>query len=266
MIVNPLTDRNLALAAQVGVTDIVSPFPGLKLGALLQLKRRVESFGMRLSHVERKVPHLKMVHDLEGVQQQIDDFKTLLRNMGEAEMDVLCYNWMPDEDWQRTDSERPERGGSKSTAFRLADVDQNVTDADGQPSRATSSQKLWDNLERFLNEVLPVAEEARIRLAIHPDDPPLPQLRGQARIITSNEAFQRVIDLAPSPSNGVCYCVGSFAPAGIDLEAGIRQLGDKLFFFHARNVRGTADDFQETWHDNGDIDMARIRGMEKALG
>jgi len=144
------------------------------------------------------------------------------------------------------------------TEFNLADVGRNVTDADGSPPEPTPATQLWENLDYFLNQVLPVAEEAGIRLALHPDDPPLPELLGQPRIIISNEALQRVVDLAPSPANGVCYCVGSLYPAGVDVIAGIRGLAKKTFFVHARNVRGTATHFTETWHDNGDIDMPAV--------
>jgi mannonate dehydratase len=114
--------------------------------------------------------------------------------------------------------------------------------------------------------VVPVAEAAGIKLALHPDDPPLPELLGQPRIMISNEALQRAIDLVPSPSNGICYCVGSLFPAGVDLIAGIRGLVDKIFFFHARNVRGTAAHFVETWHDNGEIDMPDVIRTLKSHG
>ena len=102
MLVNPFTERNLQLAAQVGVEQVVVPYPGLDPNALPKLAKRVEAFGMRLSVIERKLPHLKIVHDLEGRDSQIEDIKTLLRNMAEAGLEILCYNWMPDEDWQRT--------------------------------------------------------------------------------------------------------------------------------------------------------------------
>lgn len=263
MIVNPFTERNLQLATQVGVSEIVLTFPGLDAAAFRQAKRMVESCGMKLTHLERKVPHLKMVHRLPGWEAQIEDFKTLIRLMAEQEMKVLCYNWMPDEDWQRTSSEVLERGGSRVTEFNLASVGRNVTDADGKPPQPTPAPQLWENLERFLNEVLPVAEDAGIKLAIHPDDPPLPELLGQPRIIFSNAALRRVTELAPSPSNGICYCVGSLHPAGEDVIAGIRELADRIFFVHARNVRGTAIHFIETWHDNGEINMpAVIRALK----
>ena len=258
MIVNPFTPRNLQWAAQVGVDEIVLTFPGLDQHAFREARRMVEAEGMKLTHLERKVPHLKMVHRLPGWEQQMEDFKSLIRLMAENEMKVLCYNWMPDEDWQRTSSEVIERGGSRVTEFNLATVGRNVTDADGQPATPTPAAELWDNLERFLHTVLPVAEEAGIQLALHPDDPPLPSLLGQERIIHSHAALQRVINLAPSTSNRLCYCVGSLHPAGENVVSGIEELAPHIAFVHARNVRGIASHFVETWHDNGEIDMPAV--------
>jgi mannonate dehydratase len=266
MIVNPLNERNLQLAAQVGVSEIVMTYAGLEAATFRTTRRMVEAAGMKLTHLERKIPHLKFVHNLPGRAEQIEDFKTLIRRMAEAEMKVLCYNWMPDEDWQRTSCTVVERGGALVTEFNLKHVGRNVTDAYGKPPDPTPAPQLWDNLEYFLNKVLPVAEDAGIKLALHPDDPPLPELLGQPRIIISNAAYRRVLNLAPSRANGVCYCVGSLHPAGEDVLAGIRALGDKIFFFHARNVRGTAEHFTETWHDNGDIDMAAVIRVLKGIG
>jgi mannonate dehydratase len=258
MIVNPFMERNLQLAAQVGVEEIVLPSPGPGLEPLLAARRMVEAAGMRLSTVERKIPHLKMVHDLPGRDAEVEQFKQLLRNMAEAGLSIACYNWMPSEDWQRTSAAVRERGGALVTEFNLADVGRNVTDADGRPTVRTEAVALWQNLERFLDDVLPVAEACGVKLAIHPDDPPLPEFNGQPQIITSNEALRRVVELAPSPSNGICYCVGSLHPAGVDVVAGIGELAPHIVFVHARNVRGSARHFQETWHDNGEIDMPAV--------
>lgn len=258
MLVTPMSDRNLQLAAQVGVTDIVIIYPGLDLKALMEQKKRIESFGMRMTHIERKIPHLKFVHNLPGRDEQIEEFKTLIRNMAEAEMQVLCYNWMPDEDWQRTTGEAPERGGAKVTGFNINEIDSNVTDATPATHDPTPAETLWDNLKYFLEQVVPVAEDAGIKLAIHPDDPPLPVLRNQPRIIIDHDSMQRVVDLVPSPVNGVCYCQGSFAPAGLDPMEGIRKLAPHIHFAHFRNTAGVADNFRETFHDNGDIDMPGV--------
>ena len=266
MIVNPLNERNLQLAAQVGVTDIVLTYPGLNKQSFSSAKQLVESFGMKLTHLERKVPHLKFVHRQAGFEEQIEDFKTLIRIMAENEMKVLCYNWMPDEDWQRTSSTVVERGGSLVTEFNIKNVGRNVTDADGRPNVRTPATQLWNNLELFLNEVIPVAEDAGVQLALHPDDPPMPELQGQARIMFSNRALLKAVRLVPSRSNGVCYCVGSLHPAGEDLIEGIRMLADNIFFVHARNVRGTAEHFVETWHDNGEINMVSVIKTLKECG
>ena len=266
MIVNPPTDLHLQWAAQIGVSDIVIPYPGLDRVGLLATKRRVESFGMKLTHIERKVPHLQFVHNLPGRDAQIADFKSLLCIMADAGMEVLCYNWMPDEDWQRTSSHVRQRGGSLVTEFNIDEIGHNVTDASGQPPHHSTSSELWDNLEHFLNEVVPQAERSHIKLALHPDDPPLDDLHGQPRIMHSNVALRKAVDLVPSRANGICYCVGSLFPAGEDLLAGIRDLADNIVFFHARNVRGTASHFVETWHDNGDIDLPSVLRTLKEVG
>ena len=126
--------------------------------ALPKQAKMVEAFGMRLSVIERKLPHLKIIHGLEGRDAQIEDIKTLLRNMAEVGMDVLCYNWMPDEDWQRTSKDLPERGGAKVTAFDLKQAGEgNLTDADGLPSTRTPADRLWENLKRFLDEIFHAA-------------------------------------------------------------------------------------------------------------
>jgi mannonate dehydratase len=265
MIVNPFTVQNLQLAAQVGVEEIVLPYPGPGLQPLLAARRMVEAAGMRLAIVERKIPHLKMVHGLPGRDAEVEQFKALLRDMAEAGLSIACYNWMPGEDWQRTSATVRERGGALVTEFNLADVGRNVTDADGRPALRTTAATLWDNLKGFLDDVLPVAEACGVGLALHPDDPPLSELNGQPQIITSNEALERVVQLAPSPANGICYCVGSLHPAGVDVVAGIRRLARHILFVHARNVRGSARHFVETWHDNGEIDMPAVfRALKEA--
>jgi mannonate dehydratase len=270
MVVNPPTDRHLQWAAQVGVTDIVIPYPGLDPSALAATCRRIATFGMRCTHVERKLPHLGLVHGLPNRDEQVAGIKTLLGNMADNSMEVLCYNWMPDEDWQRTSAVAPARGGARATAFRLADIGDSsrptVTDADGLPPVRTSSEKLWEHLHRFLDEVVPVAEACGIRLALHPDDPPLDEFAGQARIMHTNAALLRATELVPSHFNAICYCVGSLHPAGEDVIAGIEALNEKIAFVHARNVRGTADDFVETWHDDGAIDMPAVIRALKSFG
>lgn len=266
MIVNPFTERNLQWAAQVGVDEIVFNYPGPGVEPLHAARRMVEAQGMRLTIIERKIPHLKMVHGLPERDEEVALFKRLLGDMADAGLSIACYNWMPKEDWQRTSTTVRERGGALVTEFSLADAGRNVTGFDGRPTLRTTAATLWDNLARFLDDVLPVAESCGVTLAIHPDDPPLPDVAGQPQILHTNDALRRVMELAPSPANGICYCVGSLHPAGEDVVAGIRALAPHIAFVHARNVRGTTRHFVETWHDNGEIDMPAVFRALKESG
>ncbi len=116
---------------------------------------------------------------------------------------------------------------------------------------------MWDNLQYFLEKIIPVAERAGVKLAMHPDDPPLSPIRGLGRIMRSVENFQRLIDLVPSPVNGITLCQGNFALMTDDLPGVIRQFGKqgKIFFVHLRDVRGTPEKFEETFHDDGQTDL-----------
>lgn len=258
----PLSDHHLRLAAQVGTAEIVAPYPGLDLGELLRLRDRIESFGLRLSVIERGVPHDQLVHNGPRCREQIEGFKTLVTNMGRAGVRTLCYNWMPDDDWSRTALAVPERGGALVTAFNLTDAQREDAsrlpsgEARGASLPASSSTALWRNIESFLREIVPVAEDAGVALALHPDDPPLSPFRGQDRIVTGIGECERAAELVPSPANGICFCQGTFASAGEDIIAGIRRLAPHIRFVHFRDVVGRVPNFRESFHDNGQTDMA----------
>jgi mannonate dehydratase len=206
---------------------------------------------MKLSVIERHIPHDKLVHNKPGREEQLAGFKTLIRNMGRCGVKTLCYNWMPDDDWQRTSVTARERGHALVTEFDLSQVGPSQAAAS-----ASTAEQLWLNFATFLEEVLPVAEDHGVTLALHPDDPPLPQLRGQARIFTSYAAFERALNAHDSPANQLCFCQGTFASAGEDIPEGIRRFHKRTAFAHFRDVTGVATKFRETFHDNGQTDMA----------
>ncbi len=131
-----------------------------------------------------------------------------------------------------------------------------------------SAERLWDNLRYFLERVLPVAEEAGVTLALHPDDPPLPLVGGLPRIMVSVENFQRVLDMAPSPANSVTLCQGNFALMTDDVPGLIEHFGGqrKIAFVHFRDVRGTAARFEETFHDDGQTDLLACLRAYRAVG
>ena len=123
LLLTPMSHHHLALAAQVGVTDIVATYPGTERDALEKQCDAVRSHGMALSVIERHVPHDKLVHNRPGQAEQLAGFKQLIRNMGRCGVGTLCYNWMPDDDWQRTSFTARERGNALVTEFDLDLVD-----------------------------------------------------------------------------------------------------------------------------------------------
>jgi mannonate dehydratase len=123
-----------------------------------------------------------------------------------------------------------------------------------------SEEKMWSNIEYFLKAVIPVAEQHNVQMALHPDDPPLSPLRGIARICISAKNYRRIMDLVPSPVNGVTFCQANFVLMGEDIEALAREWcrRKKIFFVHFRDISGTREHFHETFHDNGPTNMVRM--------
>ena len=138
-----------------------------------------------------------------------------------------------------------------------------VYDPDVPPGAvpAITSEELWKRLGVFLEALVPVAEQAGVKLALHPDDPPLPTMRGQPRLVYQPRLYQRVIDLKPSPANALEFCLGSLAEMTEgDVYEAVEQYSrqNKLAYVHFRNVTGKVPAYRETFIDDGDIDMVRI--------
>src|SRR5438128_1853256 len=172
-------------------------------------------------------------------------------------------NWNPMLEIAEFISPTPSRGGSVVTSFDYAQVTDELTE-----QGPISEDELWVNLDYFLDKVLPVAEQWNVKLAMHPDDPPLSPIRGVGRIMRSVENFQRLLDLVPSPVNGITLCQGNFTLMTDDLPSVIRHFGrqGKIFFLHFRDVRGTPEKFEETWHDAGQTDMLACMKAYRDIG
>lgn len=271
-VLTPLSKENLRLASQCGVEGIVTRYPGPDLEQLVAVKEKIEAEGLQLYAIEGSLPieRIKIGADDDG--RDLAEMKLLIKRMGELGIPILCYNFMAGTDWVRTTLDAPERGGAKVTGFDLADAEKavslNHSDESITPQKVEESTidaaTLWENLEAFLRELLPVAEKAGVTLAMHPDDPPLPEFLGKARIMNSVESFERLVSMVPSSRNAICFCQGSFATMGAGIPDAIQRLGDHIAYVHFRDVKGRPESFVETFHDNGPTDMAEaIRTLQE---
>jgi len=278
---NLLTDDNLRFARQLGVTHIVAwmPLPpgtGLwELDDLVRLRSRIESFGLKLAAVENIPPSHwdKILLGDPGREQQVEKVKQTIRNLGKAGIPCLGYTFSIVGVWGHwRDGESG--GGRGDAGIKSFDYDR-VKDApplvrgriwgghrwnDLAPEQVVGPvdvETMWERLTWFLQEVVPVAEEAGVKLAAHPDDPPVPVLRGIGRLLTSPEALERLTSIVDSPCNAIEFCQGTVAEMGADVVEVIRRLGSrkKIAYVHFRNVRGAVPSFDEVFIDEGNVDM-----------
>ncbi len=269
-----------------GITGIVSALYDVVVGevwprdALAQLAERITGEGFRFAVVESIPVHEDIKLGRPTRDRLIANYCASVQHMGEVGVPVLCYNFMPVFDWLRTSLDLPLADGSIALAYddaELARLDAQKTDvalpgwgarytrAELQALRAAYStvtaEQLWENLAYFLERVVPVAAEAGVHLAIHPDDPPWPVL-GLPRIITDAAALARLTTLVDSPVNGVTFCTGSLGALPFnDLPGMIRALRGRIHFTHCRNVHSTGPRrFHETAHPTacGDVDMLAV--------
>jgi mannonate dehydratase len=260
------------LVKQAGVDYAVGPLPygedgserPWEYGPLQRMKTRYDEAGIELAVIESSPPMQKIRLGLPGRDEEIEWFCTMLRNMGALHIPVVCYNFMAHFGWLRTHTTLPGRGGALVTGYKHTTMQEGPLTEYGE----VPEERLWENFAYFLKQVLPVAEKANVKLALHPDDPPLSPIRGIGRIMRSVENFQRVLDMAESEHNGVTLCQGNFTLMTDDLPSVIRHFGKqgRIHFVHFRDVKGTPDDFVETFHEEGKTDMLACMQVYKEIG
>ncbi|TAM70753.1 MAG: mannonate dehydratase [Microbacteriaceae bacterium] len=228
--------------------------------AIRHNKELYEQWGFTLIATEDTAPMDDIRLGRPGRDRQIEHFVEQIHALGSLGIPTLAYNWMALSSWGRTDVSLEDRGGALVTGY-----DRSVAQAGPallEPGEVTDAD-MWSALEYFLKAVVPEAEAAGVRLALHPDDPPQQIDRGVPRIMSSVESYRRMLDTVPSEYNGVTFCQGNFAlmpeivSGNTSIPDVIRQFGvGKIPFVHFRDVKGTVDNFRETFHDAGQTDMA----------
>lgn len=279
-----------------GVTGVITTLYDIPAGEvwpaerIRALKDEVEKSGLALEGIESVNVHEDIKLGTPEAERYIENYKQTLKNLGEAGIKLVCYNFMPVFDWTRTDLEKVLPDGSNALSYNedvikkvdpakmFEDVNNNSNGyvlPGWEPERLgeikrlleaysdVDEEKLWKNLENFLKEVIPVAEKYDVKMAIHPDDPPW-SIFGLPRIITSKENLERFINLVDSPYNGLTICTGSLgADPNNNVPEIIRYFGAKgrVHFGHVRNVKIHAPHkFDEVAHrtEAGSLDIFDI--------
>jgi mannonate dehydratase len=288
---------SLAQIRQIpGVSGIVAdlfripvgdPWP---LADLEALKAEITAAGFRFTAIESIPVHEDIKLGAPGREVWIDNYIQSLNNVGKAGIPVVTYNFMPVFDWFRSDLHHLHPDGATSLVYQEADVAEmdpfslggmdmpawvGQRSAEGMKAlisayREIDGEGLWRNLAYFLRRVIPAAEVAGLKLALHPDDPPWP-IFGLPRIIVDANALDRVLKIVDSPANGLALCSGSLgAGRGNDLPAMIRRFGPRIHFAHVRNVRhlGSGRDFVEAPHPSqfGSLDIFAIMEAYAEVG
>ncbi len=230
-----------------------------------RIKENYEAAGLRIVGVESApVTFEKIKLGLEGRDEEIQNFINAIQALSYAGIRMICYNWMAGVGWMRTNQRVRLRGGAITSEFDLQTAERMGETKYGK----VREEKIWDNLVYFQKAVIPVAEKFGVSMALHPDDPPISPLRGIGRILTSAANYRKVLDIVPSPTNGITFCQANFKLMGEDIYALAREwcAQKKIFFVHLRDVEGTKEHFREVFHDDCQADMARMLKIYSECG
>lgn len=266
---NEFSDEDLKFAKQIGVNYVSIPTSGGTYETFASFKQRVEAAGLKVANIGNSNVHNmpEVTLNLPGRDAKIEEYKQYLRNLGRAGIRYTTYAHMGNGIW----SSAPEttRGGAPARAFHQATAKgwwiDKTFEGPLTHGRKYSKEELWENWTYFIKQAAPVAEEVGVRIGVHPDDPPVPELGGIPRSIFGNfDGYVRAMEIANSPNVGVCLCCGTWMEGGklmgkdvFDAARAFAKMG-KLWKIHFRNITGPVPDFVETYVDDGYTDMKKL--------
>jgi len=289
------SDEDLAFCRQMGVEYVGAYFPtgpgsgelGLEkegywnTDALVRFREHVESFGLKLAAIHLPLKSLGMSDDIKERRwpsiilggskrdRDIEQVCKCIKAAGKAGIPILTYDLtaLP---VLRNPERTKGRGGVTYSYFNY----EKMEDAPMHPAGPISAEEAWERIEYFLKRVTPVAEEYKVKMACHPHDmsvPPGTTYRGIVPVLSNVDGLKRFIDLCPSPYHGISFCQGCIVEFSISPEQVydvIRYFGSrkKIFWVHFRNIRGGFLNFEETFPDDGDIDMVKAMRTYKKVG
>jgi mannonate dehydratase len=281
---NGAEDR-LQFAKQVGADGAsiwASACPGytercyLTVDNVLEMRARFDRYELELTGIGLGGDCIKnQLLGLPEREREIENVCRTIRSIGEAYQDgaqspVVIIDqrttyWAPKgPSWHPGYERLPlGRGGAVLQTF---DGERIQGELDDKPAGEVSREEVWSRIAYLYERIVPVAEEARVRLATHPDDPPMDYYRGVKQALIGLEGLKRVVDLVPSPYNGLLLCLGCMQEAGEDVPEVIRALGreNKIFYIHFRNVVGTVPRYREVFPDEGEGDMvANLKALKE---
>jgi len=224
---------------------------------VLRQKRNVDDAGMVLQSMMIPISfYLQARLGKSGRDQEIENVQRTIRAVSEAGIPMIEWRFWPDFYWdKRVGYYRAEgRGGARYTAF---DYDRVKDEPPFPEIGIVSAEEMWDRFLYFTNPIIETAEEVGTELTMHPNDPPVKNMRGVARIFHHTDTLRRLLKEIPSRRNGITFCQGTITEMGVDVLKEIRYFAtrDRIKLVHFRSVRGTVPKYVETFVDEGDIDM-----------
>jgi mannonate dehydratase len=266
---NEFDDDDLTFAKQIGVEYVTIPTRGGTYEVFSQFKQRVEAAGLKVTNIGNSNVHNmpEVTLNLPGRDQKIEEYKQYLRDLGKAGIYYTTYAHMGNGIW--SSEHETTRGGAPARAFKLETAkgywDGKVFEPPLTHGRKFSQEELWENYTYFIKQVVPVAEEVGVRIGIHPDDPPVPELGGVPRhMFGTFDGYIKAFEIADSPNVGICLCCGTWMEGGThtgkNVVDAIREFAklDKLWKIHFRNVSSPIPYFVESYVDDGYTDMKKV--------